>query len=424
MNPIQIAVIIFIIIAILFTLIYYWYDDIRFKKKVESNFNKSVGDTLFTTKKIAVFDGVDSNDNQDNQDSILQKDIVTTHITDSADPLFNDTTQQLEYNHTTRSTNDLFQNHDIAQLDNYKETQDSELVTANNMFMEPQHTEIDVPADSTEAFFVQLQKTPFQFSDLVNTNFDLVIDIVFEEPKKLKIFPEITQFTHKLFTAYVLTKNNEWQIFEKGQKYSATALKLVIQLIDYDGLISETQIDNIYNELHLFVIKNDAHIKCSDYKTSILNIQNKLKLYHNSINNLEMYIALHDKLNYNKLKNSLIDYGLVFQEGVFNYIEHGKVLFSVFSHDKQNFAINSEYNLLLIVAKLHLYHDPLHIFNKIFDIFEQFTLKFDSRILKNDKTVITEGEYTQLYNSINNYVIQSKSKAIDLGGVLMHRIHS
>ena len=37
MNPIQIAIIAFVLIVILLTLGYYWYDDARFKKKVENN---------------------------------------------------------------------------------------------------------------------------------------------------------------------------------------------------------------------------------------------------------------------------------------------------------------------------------------------------------------------------------------------------
>ena len=362
MNSIQMAIIVFIVLIILFTLGYYWYDDARFKKRVENNFNQSTKDALIDEpKRATVFDSVDPN--QEDRFQILQKDIANKDIFADA-----------------------------------------------------------VPDDSVEAFFVKLDQVTFPFTEGVSERFDLVIDIVFEEPKKLKILPEIGQFTHKYFVFYVLSKNNLWEVCEKGKKYQALALKLVVQLVDGEGVISQAQIHNIYNELRTFVINNHAHIRCSEYEIAVKHIQEQMKLLNNVELILDLYLLTLDKLDFATISKFLKANDFIEDNGIFHYMMNNNLLFTIADEAHNPLKNSDEYNTLSIVAKLHLNSDPLFVVDKIFDLGEKFMETFESRILTSNKQVITQKEYTQLYNYVKNYTDSMHKKNIELGGTLMTRL--
>lgn len=374
MNPIQIAIIAFVVIVILLTLGYYWYDDARFKKKVENNFNQATKDVLIDDKKAIVLDSIDANQ-IDTPKEFMPKDIFDEEVISD----------------TLMDTN-----------------------TA---------TEIEeVPDDSLEAFFFKLDKIDFRYSDNVNKNLDLVVDIVFEESRKLKILPEIAQYTNKPFVFYVLDQDNQWLLFEKGKKYIAKALKLVVQIVDKEGLLSQAQISNIYQELHKFVLKNDAHIRCCDYEKIINKIQEDIKHLGGIELVLELYLLTRNKESYYKLAEFFRSHGLTEDLGLFSLIEDNQILFTIGNENQNSLDTNGEYATLSIVAPLHLHKKPLYVVDKIFDLGERFMAKFESRILTSNKQVMGQKEYDQLQNFIKNYVDAAKKKYIELGGDLIRRL--
>lgn len=390
MNPIQIAIIAFVVIVILLTLGYYWYDDAKFKKKVEDNFNQATKDVLTDNNKATIFDSIDSN--ASNIPPIMQKDVAPKRSA-SVDPILDGAAPEL----------------DILE----------EVVLAPIPAPAPV---IEVPEDSLEAFFVKLDKIDFNYANEVKDEYDLVVDIVFEEPKKLKILPEVTQFTHKSFEFYILEKDNVWQIYEKGKKYYAKAIKLVVQLVDKDGIISQAQIENIYNELYKFVINNDAHIRCSDYETAIRQIQEQIKLLGNIELVLELYLLTKERLSYAALGKFLNNNGFVDNQGVYDYVENNQSVFSISSENQAPLQLNGEYTTFAIVAKLHLHEKPLLVLDQIFDIGEKFMGEFESRILTTNKQVIGQREYDQLYTYVKNYADSAQKKQVRLGGVLIRRL--
>lgn len=374
MNPIQIAIIAFVVIVILLTLGYYWYDDARFKKKVEDNFNQETKDVLTDKHQPTVLDSIDAS-KEDYADKIIQKDVAKAASV-SHDPLM-----------------------DIPHV-------------------EPVH----VPEDSVEAFFVKLDKIEFNFAGEISRELDLVIDLVFEEPRKLKVLPQISQFTHKHHVFYVLDKDNVWQLYEKGKKYVAKSLKLVVQIVDREGVISQAQVENIYNELHKFVINNEGHIRCSDYQSNIIRIQEQIKSLNNIELVLELYFLTREKQRFTELTKFFKENNLVENNGQFDFIEQGSILYSIANETNGALEKNAEYSTLSIVAKLHLHQKPQYVVDNIFDLAERFMAKFESRILTANKQVIGQREYDQLQNFVKNYSDSAEKKHIKLGSPLIRRI--
>ncbi len=393
MNPIQIGIIAFVVIVILLTLAYYWYDDIKFKRKVEDNFNQATRDVLNEDQSV-VLDGFEHG-SEGIPNKILQKDIELGDSS-SSDPLLGFQKVETKVVATTP--------------------------TAEEEFVEPQSDE-PVPEDSAEAFFVKLDKIEFDYKGLeIKRDLDLIVDIVFEDSSKLKILPEITQFTHKHFVFYVLDKDNIWSEFEKGKKYVAKALKLVVQLVDKEGIISQAQIANIYNELHKFVISHGAHIRCSNYQLKIERIQEQIKLFKNIELVLELYLLTREKISTRMLSKFLIGEGLVDNQGIFIFSDNNIPLFTISAEDGRELEAGNEYNKLGIVSKLHLHSNPIAVVDKIFDFGERFMTQFESRMLSTNQQVLTQREFDQLYNYVKNYKDSAEKKQIKLGSSLIKRI--
>lgn len=399
MNPIQIGIIAFVLIVILLTLAYYWYDDIKFKRKVEDNFNQATRDVL-NEDKLVVLDGFERGV-EAMPNNILHKDIESVSFNNS-DPLLGNL-QKVE---TKASSVSKPISTPVAEED----------------FVEPQSNE-PVPEDSAEAFFVKLDQIEFDYKGLeIKRDLDLIVDIVFEDPAKLKILPEITQFTHKHFVFYVLDKDNMWSEFAKGKKYVAKALKLVVQLVDKEGVISQAQIANIYNELHKFVISHDAHIRCSNYQLKIERIQEQVKLFKNLELVLELYLLTREKISTRGLSKFLTGEGLVDNQGVFVFSDNKTPLFTISAEDGRELEPGSEYNKLAIVSKLHLHANPIAVVDKIFDFGERFMTQYESRMLSTNQQVLTQREFDQLYNYVKNYKDSAEKKQIKLGSSLIKRI--
>ncbi len=368
MNSTQLAVIAIVVFSILIVIAYYLYQDAKFKRMVEDSFNQQTDDIIQDNKAV-VLDGIDH--------------AVSQETLFNYDPVFED-------------------------------------VEDNNLTQD----EVFVPEDSVEAFFMKTDKLYFPFSSYVDNELDLIIDIVFEESKKLKAIPNIEQFTNKPYLIYLLDRGNEWKLLIKGEKVVANALKFVVQLVDGDGIINQAQISNIYNELHRFVLINEGHIRHSDYKVVISKIQNKIKYLANIELELELYLLIKNSIDLKTLSKFFINNGMTFTDGKIVYLENGIELFVINDEDGGKLQNDKLYSTLLISAKMHFQVDPNKTIEKIFDIVEQFTSQFDSRLLTANKQVFGQKEYDGLQRYINNYIAASKKNEIQLGSKLIWRVCS
>lgn len=387
MNPIQLAIIAVVVILIIGTVGYYWYQEVKFKRMVEHNFNQATNDVITDENTAVIMDGVNYADLQHQQAKpILVKD---KHPLDSRE---------------AQPVDKLF-----------AESADTQAV------IDPISDSL-IPEDSAEAFFVKIDRLAFPFLHQVNSELDFIIDIVFEEPVKLKVLPEITQFTHKPFIFYVLGRDNQWQVFEKGSKYNAQALKLVVELIDKEGIISQAQIANIYNELYKFVLQNHAHIRQSNYEASISQIQHQIKHLANIELNLNLYLVTRDKLSYTELNKSLEQTGLRENKGKFEFINNDQLIYTIANESGNALDHGGQYNLLSINANLHLQSEPLTVVDKIFDFAERFMQQFESRLLTANKQIFGQKDYEALNRYVTNYVATAAKNGVVLGGPLLKRL--
>ena len=399
MNPIQLVIIAIVVVLILITISYYLYQEAKFKSMVENNFNQAVDDVITREDQAFVLDGIDESKVQTNAD-ILQKDtyIDNVHINKVQ------ATSMHSYIPDQVKIDPLFAEDEIVV----------------DTIVEPANSH---PEDSVEAFFAHIYLVPFPFLAEIDADLDFIVDIGFEEITKVKVIPEISQFTTKPFKIYVLDKNDEWHVFVKGNKYNARAIKLVIQMIDGDGIISQAQIANIYNELHKFVIQNNAHICKSDYESSITKFQKQIKYLDEIQLNLVLYMILKENKSYNELKKFFNTQGLVEANGEFLLTDKtGRVIFTINDEFGRGLVPDMSYNLLQISANLHKQLDANNAVNSIFDYAEKFMEQFESRLLTTSKQALVQKDYDAIINHVKQYVITADRNNIELGGALIQRL--
>jgi hypothetical protein len=404
MNPYQLAIIVFVVVVILITLGYYKCDEFRFKKRVENNFNQATNDALVTDNKAAVLDSIDPNlHNQENK--LMQKDIKS-QVSENFDPLLDV---------------GIHDNSVKAELTSNINIDSNELNLASKV--EEKALDEIIPEDSVEAFFANLNKITFPFANEIDIKYDLIIDMVFEEELKIKLLPEISQYSNHSYEIFVLDKNNLWQVYQKSKKFVIKACKVVMPLVDQNGIMNQAQIENIYAEFYNFVLNNNGHIKSSKYTEDLAQIQQQMQGMNTIALEIDLFIKLENAQSGSTLTQFLTNYGFSEDNGKFNLLnpQDKTILFSIKAENDQ--AINNKdmYDMLMINTKYHLQQQPLAVFNKIFDFEEQFRQQFSSVILTGKKNVIRQQEYDQLEKYIKNYTDNAK-KNIQLGGVLIRRL--
>ncbi|MCE2706454.1 MAG: hypothetical protein LW807_05195 [Proteobacteria bacterium] len=379
MNSIQLAIIAAVLSLILMLVVYSWYQEIKFKRMVENNFNHKVNDAI-KEDQVLILDGLD--ENAFNNKNILDRDIAQNKV--NVDSLFADISNQ----------------------------------------QKPLVQEEIFPDDSVEAIFAKLKTIPFDYAHEADESLDYIIDIAFEEPLKLKTLPEIAAYTQKHYKIYVLGKDNKWQVYSRGNKYIASALKYVVHLVDKNGIVSQAQIANIYREIFKFVLQNSAFVQQSNYEASINSIQEQTKHFKEIKLELELYLILKSPVDYKTLHKFFIDHNFTEQEGKFIYIRNDRTQFMISDESANGLENGINYKLLLISSDLHFIQEPQKVTDYIFDFAEQFTNSFESRLLTTSKQIFSEREYTALSKYIINYIDNAKKKNIKLGGELISRMFS
>ncbi|MCX8514788.1 MAG: hypothetical protein ORN24_04395 [Burkholderiales bacterium] len=405
MNPIQLAIIAFVVVVILITIGYYKYDELRFKKRVENNFNQATDDALITKNKAAVLDSIDANLPQQ-QTKLMQRDI-NSKADDSFDPLLDGGVKD--------SSNKEEASLNSKHISNLLETVTSDEQNFNNQI---------IPEDSVEAFFAKVYKITFPFANEINAKYDLVIDLVFEDELKIKLLPEISQYSNHSYQIYVLDKNDIWQVYQKSKKYIIKACKVVMLLVDQNGIMNQAQIENVYTEFYNFVLSNNGHIRSSNYIEDLVNIQHEMQALNNIALEIDLFINLEKPQSGSTLAQFLKNYGFAEEDGKFSLLnpQDKTTFFSVIADNGQAIAAKEMYDMLMIKAKYHLQSKPLDVFNQIFDFEEQFRRQFSSVILTAKKNIIKQQEYDQLEKYIKNYTDNAMKKNIQLGGVLIKRL--
>lgn len=401
MNNIQILILAGVIFVILVTLIYYWYQDAKFKKRVEDNFNQKTYDVLNDSQDIIL-------DGQDMSSIKKEKPVITKDIHDTAPKINAGRAVDLAGNELPleQVESKLFNDGILEQV---------ETVVKQDL--------LDIPEDSMEAFFVKLDQIPFDYKLAgVSKELDLLIDVVLESPKKMKLLPSVEQYTQKSCRYYIMEKNKEWYEYESGKKYNVEAFRLRVPLIDKEGIINKIQVENIYAELYRFVMQNNAHIRSSDYETQLNNIQTQLKTLKDIELVLELYLITKEELSFNKLNKLLIDCQLVNRGNKYYFEQDGDVLFVV--ADEKGNPLNStkSFNKLSIVSYLHLHQNPMQLLDSLFDFSESFMMKIEARMLSTNHQVMGQREYEQLVAYVKNYVNSTVKKNIRLGSDLIKRI--
>lgn len=395
MNSIQIIIVCGLIALIIFTLAYYWYKEAKFKKLVENNFNQKTGDTILETKAV-IFEAVNEHIAKPTPDKVIQKDI---------------------HKHTKEVSDDALFASDELNLNNL-EIEVTVVVEETPVA----HHEDPMPDDSREAFFVNLDKIDFPFSNEINPKLDIIFDIVFEEPQKIKSLPDIAQYAQKQYAIYILEPKAGWIKYEKRGKHTINAIKIKIELVDKDGLINQAQIENIYNQLYSFVLQYHGHIRNSNYHHAITEIQNYLAHLDEIELVLQLYLVLRDATTYNNLHKFLQHEGLKLEDGYFLSTCGDEINFVIADENDQAFKSNQTYSMLSLNASLHFHSDPRMAIDCLFDFAEKFMGAFDSRILSSNKQVFSERDYESLDRHINSYLTNAKKNGLVLGSDIIYRL--
>lgn len=407
MDHMQLIIIAVVVILILITIGYYLFQESKFKKLVENNFNQAIDDIITDENKPFILDGVDENIVIETKVMVKDK-----HNKENSsyiqDPLFSDAVEAKGgVNGSQKITYTI--EHPIEQ--------------AELSFDDVPSKVHEHPSDSVEAFFAAIHQVPFPFGNDVSIDIDVVVDIGFEEPIKLKVIPNIAEFTNKPFKVYVLTKNREWYIFEKGQKLvGVRALKFVVQLIDNEGLISQTQVERVFSELHRFAMQNHAYIYKPDYLVSIDKLKTQMSYLEKIVLNLKLFLILNVNHSYLELSKYLHGVGLVESAGVFSSVDSHGELFTITDESGEKLQNGKSYNLLQISSNLHLHKNPNAVIEKIFDFAENFMMHYESRLLTTNKKVLSQKDYNQIIKHVEQYVEGAKTYDIELGGRLIRRL--
>lgn len=433
MNSMYLIIILGVVLLVFFIIGYYLYQESKFRKMVESTFNQKTDDILMHGNKKIVFEGENRNltikfdeeiikkDKAVEDSVIIEKDIIGSENAPVVDKSFDNS--MLSFDQVTTKS-EIINESKIKSVHNiFADEVVEEIIPKIEMSIEKTAEEVHIPEDSMEAFFAKFDKIEFQFVSRVHRSLDLVIDVVFEDVLKIKSLCDIAQFTEKSFAFYILDKNNQWSKFESGKKYAINGLKLVVELVDRDGIINQAQILNIYNTLYKFVLDNHGHIRVSNYEHDIENIKNIVNHIEDVELDLSLYLVCKEHLRYRDLAAYLTQHNFILRDGRFACIDaNAETVFELSDEHGRAFDVSSDYKLLTITSKMHLQQIPAATIDKIFDFAETFMGTFESRILTTNKLIFGEKEYKALTDYVADYVSDSQKYGIELGGALLRRV--
>lgn len=373
MNQIQLAIILLIVGAIIVVIGYHLYQENKFQKTIDKNFNHFGADALNDSSSI-VFD------NKQQATSSSSRDIVVD--------IQNPVAIQAEINFDLTAAEDA----DRVEIQKLKEK------------------------------FVKYDQIEFPYQNIQNSSCSHIVDIVFDKSVKVKVFPELSQFTGKNIRYFILEKGF-WNIYERNKKYIADGFKVVVDLVDNDGAIYSLQLTNIYNELINFSNYHKGYIRQNNSEDKIQYIQSQIKNISQVELELELFMINKVPAPYNVLASFFADKGFVEKNWTFQYIIDGSVAFYIADESGHQFNPNSDYRIFSIHAKLHHSKDPKLVIARIFDFAEDYMQNFESRLLTNNKIVMSDKDYSALDRQVKNYISMCERLKIDLGSELLLKLY-
>lgn len=377
MNETQIAIIGLVAIIVLAIIGYYLYQENKFKKMVEKNFNQATNDVLEHEQGV-VFENQATNQKSSFQSSERSVEAI-----------------QIETNVELPAT---------ANLDPLLDGP------------------IEINNPQNDSLFAKYEERKFPYADKISAEFDHVIDIYFAKPVKIKALPEIAQFTNKTLQIYILEKNLGWSLYERAKKYQADGIKVISNIIDSDGLATSLQLNNLYNELSSFASRNNGIIRQNDLELELRRIQQQLKHVFDIQLELELFLLNKESVEVRQLDKYFINSGFTNWNGVYKYSLNGKTIFEIRDENGKPLNESANYQVLSIFAKLHHHADPLEVINEIFDFAENYMQYFESRMLSTNRMLMTEKEFSALDKQVKNYINQCNRKGLSLGSEIILRV--
>lgn len=373
MNEVQLSIVVIIAVIVLAIIVYYIYQEHKFKKIIEANFNQAADDVIKHDQGL-VFEN--------------QADEISAFASSYEDK-------------ATREQNRLEQ---------------------AEMAFDPLLNDSEVLSQRKDSNFNDYDKQEFPYANIVDRELDHVIDIAFPKAAKIKMLPDISQYITKSYVFFILDKNGSWQIYQAGNKYIIKGLKLVLTLVDNEGVVNDLQLNNIYNELAKFALHHEAHIRQTDSELQIRKLQQQLKSLNNVELELGLYMVNKDKLEFRHLQKYFDSKGFSFSHGYFEKVENGKTLFRIGDEFDKPLQTKSAYQLLSINAKLQHLENPMTAVESLFDFAEDYMQVFESRLLTNNKLVLAEKDYNTLVKQVTSYINSMNRQNVQLGSALIMRV--
>lgn len=369
MNQIQLAIILIIVGAIIIIIGNHIYQEHKFKKNIDLGFNNSNNDVLEKNKNV------------------------------------------------------VFDNKDLVQTKNVRDIEPVETLNIDLDLSIVQSEEIsDKENEQLNKHFINYDSVPFQFDSKINKTCQHIIDITFINTAKIKMFPELSQFTGKLIQYFILEKG-VWNVYDRSKKHNADGVKIVLDLVDNEGVIYPLQLSNIYDELIKFADYHKGFVREENSLKKITYIQGQIKNISSVQLELELFMVNKVNLPFKVLASFLSEKGFIENNYTFQYIVDGKVAFYLLDESGAQFNPESEYRLFSINAKLHHTKNPKIVVDKIFDFAEDYMKSFEARLLTSNKIVLLDKDYIALERQIKNYVSTCERLKIDLASDVVMKLY-
>lgn len=366
MNQVQLAIILIIVGAIIIIIGNHIYQEHKFKKNIDLGFNNS-------------------GNNVPENNSI---------VFDNKNPIQINDTRDIEKNDMFDIDLDLTLNEDISKVEE----------------------------EQLKKHFANYDSVLFQFDSKINKTCQHIIDITFLNTAKIKMFPELSQFTGKAIQYFILEKG-VWHVYDKSRKHNADGVKIVVDLVDSEGVIYPLQLSNIYGELAKFANYHKGFVREEDSGSKISYIQEQIKHISSAQLELELFMVNKVDIPFSVLASFLTEKGFVENDYSFQYIIDDKVAFYLLDESGAQFNPSSEYRLFSVNAKLHHTKNPKLVVDRIFDFAEDYMQNFEARLLTSNKIVMSDKDYNTLERQIRNYVSSCERLKIELASDVIMKLY-
>lgn len=258
------------------------------------------------------------------------------------------------------------------------------------------------------------------YFSFVDPELDLVVDIVFFKNYKLKFLPNISTYQHK-FTYYVCIGDSWTEVAHSNGYNNVRAIRLVVSLIHKGDVLTEHRSLRIVQELEACFL-DKAYFRHNQFENNIDLLNNKVKLYSNVEQYLQLMIITREFLNYQSLASFAERHGIQEVNGKLVMLHEGRKLFEILDENCKPIGPGFNSNLISIIMPLHLQVNPLESFNKVVDFAADFNNFIASRLMISPKQVMNDQFYNSISRNLQRYMDSCKKKNIEIGSPIIARM--